>query len=172
MIKGVEMIFIGGGNYFGDVEYERSFGVVVMDINGNFIVYGIFVEGFSMVVLGGDGRRKVQNYYFKKRVSGGKESMYNSFEELFVFFLVVVSVEFELQFVEESGDFVFFEVYDGVEDFEDGVQDELVEGMFKLFVFVGVFGGLFFGVRVEEVVVLLIWLVNDFVGLRMYVWFI
>lgn len=64
MIESVEMIFIGSGNYFGDVKYERIFGVVVMDIDGSFVISGIFVKSFDMVFLGSDGGRKVKNYYF------------------------------------------------------------------------------------------------------------
>lgn len=34
---------------------------------------------------------------------------------------MVIDSEFEVEFFEEGGNFVFFEVYDSGEDFEDGV---------------------------------------------------
>jgi hypothetical protein len=168
--KGVETTLIGGGNHLGDVEHERSLRVAVTDTNGNLIVHGTLVEGLSTVALGGDGRRKVQNHHLKKRVSGGKESTHNSLEELLALLLAVVSAELELQLVEESGDLVLLEVHDGVEDLEDGVQDELVEGTLKLLALVGALGGPLLGVRVEEVVALLIRSVNDLVGSRTHAW--
>ena len=150
--EGVETSLIGGGNHLGDVQHERTLGVTVTDTNGGLVVHGTLVEGLGTVLLGSDGRRKVENHHLKERVSGGEESTENSLEQLLALLGTVLVAELELELLEESVNLVGLEVHDSAEDLEDGVQDELVEGTLELLALVGAVLGPLLGVRVEEVV--------------------
>jgi hypothetical protein len=152
--EGVEPTLIGGRHHLGDVKHQRSLGVTVPDTDGDIVVHGTLVEGLSTVMLGGNGRGKVQNHHLKERISGGEEGAHDDLEELLALLLAVVDAELELQLFEKSGDLLLLEVHDGVEDLEDGVQDELVEGTLELLTLVSALGGPLLGVRVEVVVAL------------------
>ena len=68
--------------------------------------------------------------------------------------LAVISVQLEVELLKKSSDLIVLEVHDGVEDLEDGVQDELVEGTLKGLALVGASLGPLLGLGVEVVVAL------------------
>ena len=154
--EGVETTLVRGGHHLGNVEHQRSLGVSVPDTDGDLVIEGTLVKGLSTVLLGSDGRRKVQNHHLKERVSGGKESTHDNLEELLALLLAVVNAELELKLLKESGDLVLLEVHDSVEDLEDGVEDELVESTLESLALVSALGGPLLGVRVEVVVTLVL----------------
>lgn len=150
--EGVETTLVGGGHHLGDVEHEGTLGVTVTDTNGGLVVHGTLVESLSTVLLGGDRRRKVENHHLEKGVGGGNEGTHDGLEELLALLLAVLGGKLELELVEESGDLVVLEVHDGVEDLENGVQDELVEGTLERLALIGAVLGPLLGVGVEVVV--------------------
>lgn len=152
--EGVETALIGGRHHLRDVQHEGTLGVAVTDTDGTLVVHGTLVESLGTVLLGGDGRRKVQNHHLKETVSGGKESAENSLEELLAVLGAVLGAELELKLVEEGGDLLSLEVHDSGEDLEDGVQNELVESTLKRLALVGAVLGPLLGVGVEVVVAL------------------
>jgi hypothetical protein len=152
--EGVESTLIGSGHHLGDVKHERTLGVAVTDTNGGLVVKRTLVQSLSTILLGSDGRRKVENHHLQKSVGSGEESAHDNLEQLLALLLAVVSRDLELELVQKSGDLVVLEVHDGGEDLEDGVQDELVESTLKLLALVGTRLGPLLGVRVEVVVAL------------------
>ncbi|CAH0021957.1 unnamed protein product [Clonostachys rhizophaga] len=138
--EGVESTLIGSGHHLGDVKHEGTLGVAVTDTNGGLVVKRTLVQSLSTVLLGSDGRRKVEDHHLQKG--------------LLALLLAVVSRDLELELVQKSGDLVVLEVHDGGEDLEDGVQDELVESTLKLLALVGTRLGPLLGVGVEVVVAL------------------
>lgn len=152
--EGVESTLIGGGNHLGDVQHERALGVAVTDTNGGRIVKRSLVQSLSTVFLGSDGRRKVENHHFQQGVGSGQESSHDDLEQLLALLLAVISVQLEVELLKKRGDLIVLEVHDGIEDLEDGVQDELVESTLKLLAFVCAVLGPLLGVRVEVVVAL------------------
>jgi hypothetical protein len=152
--ESVETTLIGSGHHLGDVKHERTVVVAVTDTNGVSVVHGTLVQGLNTVLLGGNGRGKVEDHHLQERVSSGQESAQNSLEQLLALLLTVFGAELELELLEESGDFLSLEVHDGREDLENGVQNELVEGTLKGLTLMGAVLGPLLGVRVEEVVAL------------------
>lgn len=150
--EGVESTLIGGGNHLGDVQHERALGVAVTDTNGGRIVKRSLVQSLSTVLLGSDGRRKVENHHFQQGVGSGQESSHYDLEQLLALLLAVISVQLEVELLKKRGDLIVLEVHDGIEDLEDGVQDELVESTLKLLAFICAVLGPLLGVRVEVVV--------------------
>lgn len=150
--EGVESTLIGCGNHLGDVQHERALGIAVTDTNGGSIVKRSLVQSLSTVLLGSDGRRKVENHHFQQGVGSGQESSHDDLEQLLALLLAVISVQLEVEFLKKRGDLIVLEVHDGIEDLEDGVQDELVESTLKLLAFVCAVLGPLLGVRVEVVV--------------------
>jgi hypothetical protein len=152
--ESIETTLVGGGHHLGDVQHERTLGVAVTDTDGSIVVKGTLVQSLGTVPLGSDGRRKVENHHLQQRVGSGQESSHDDLEELLALLLAVVDAQLELELLEKSGDLVVLEVHDGVEDLEDGVQDELVESTLKLLALIGAVLGPLLGVRVEVVVAL------------------
>src|SRR5690606_38377268 len=68
--EGAETTLIRSGHHLGDVKHERTLGIAVTDGNRGFIVDGTLVESLGTVLLGGDGRRKVENQHLNDGVSG------------------------------------------------------------------------------------------------------
>jgi hypothetical protein len=128
--------------------------VTVPDTDGVDIVVGTLVESLHTVSLGSDGRRKVENHHLKESVSGGKELPHDDLEELLALEILLIGGELDLELLEESGDLVGLEVHDGLEDAEDGVQDELVESTLKGLTLVSANLGPLLGLGVEEAVTL------------------
>jgi hypothetical protein len=135
--EGVETTLVGGGNHLGDVQHEGSLGIAVADTNGVDVVVGALVQSLHTVLLGSGGRRKVENHHLEKSVSSRKELAHDNLEELLALEVLLVAGELDLKLLEESGDLVSLEVHDRVEDAEDGVKNELVEGTLELLALVG-----------------------------------
>ncbi|VUC22096.1 unnamed protein product [Clonostachys rosea] len=152
--EGVETTLIGSGHHLGDVKHEGTLGVTVTDTDGGLVVKRTLVQSLSTVLLGSDGRRKVENHHLQKGVGSGEESAHDNLEQLLALLLAVVGRDLELELVKKSSDLVVLEVHDGGEDLEDGVQDELVESTLKGLALVGASLGPLLGVGVEEVVAL------------------
>lgn len=126
--EGVETTLVGGGHHLGDVKHESSLGVTVTDGNGGLVVVGTLVEGLHTVLLGGNGRWKVEHHHLEEGVGGRKELLHDNLEEGLALETLLVGSKLDLKLLKERGDLVGLEVHDGSEDTEDGVQDELVEG--------------------------------------------
>ena len=149
-----ETALVGGRHHLGDVQHEGTLGVAVTDGNGVDIVMGTLVQSLHTVLLGGDGRRKVENHHLEKGVGSRKELAHDDLEELLALKILLVAGELDLKLLEKSGDLIGLEVHDRVEDAENGVQDELVEGTLELLALVGAVLGPLLGLGVEVVVAL------------------
>jgi hypothetical protein len=152
--ESVETTLVGSGHHLGDVQHEGTVVVTVPNTDGVDIVVGTLVESLHTVSLGGDGRRKVENHHLKESVSGGKELPHDDLEELLALEILLIGGELDLELLEESGDLISLEVHDGLEDAEDGVQDELVESTLKGLTLVSANLGPLLGLGVEEAVTL------------------
>jgi hypothetical protein len=152
--ESVETTLVGSGHHLGDVQHEGTVVVTVPNTDGVDIVVGTLVESLHTVSLGGDGRRKVENHHLKESVSSGKELPHDDLEELLALEILLIGGELDLELLEESGDLISLEVHDGLEDAEDGVQDELVESTLKGLTLVSANLGPLLGLGVEEAVTL------------------
>ncbi|TLD26845.1 hypothetical protein PspLS_04985 [Pyricularia sp. CBS 133598] len=152
--EGVETTLVGGRHHLGDVKHERTLGVTVTDGDGSSVIRRTLVQGLDTVPLGGNGRGKVENHHLQQGVGSGQESTHDSLEQLLALLLLVLGGELELKLGKELVDLVPLEVHDGLEDAEDGVQDELVEGTLELLALVLRLGGPLLGGGVEVVVAL------------------
>lgn len=150
--ESVETTLIGGGHHLRDVKHQRTLGVAVANADGSLIVRRTLVERLGTVLLGSDGGRKVENHHLQKAVGGGKEALHDSLEELLALLLTVLSVELEVELLEEGGNLILLEVHDGAEDLEDRVEDELVESALEVLAVVRAGLGPLLGGRVEVVV--------------------
>jgi hypothetical protein len=147
--EGVETTLVGGGNHLGDVQHEGTLGIAVADTNGVDVIVGALVQSLHTVPLGSGGRRKVKNHHLEKSVSGRKELAHDNLEELLALEVLLVAGELDLELLKESGDLVSLEVHDRVEDAEDGVKNELVEGTLELLALMGAALGPLLGLGVE-----------------------
>lgn len=152
--EGVETTLVGGRHHLRHVKHERTLGVTVTDGDGSSVIRGTLVQGLDTVPLGGNGRGEVENHHLQQGVGSGQESTHDSLEQLLALLLLVLGGELELKLGEELVDLVPLEVHDGLEDTEDGVQDELVEGTLELLALVLRLGGPLLGGGVEVVVAL------------------
>jgi len=125
--ESVETTLVGGGNHLRDVKHEGSLGVAVTDTDGALVVHRSFVQGLDTVSLSGDGGRKVDDNHLQEGVSSGKELPHHDLEELLALEILLVGGESDLELLEKGGDLILLEVHDGVEDTEDGVENEHVE---------------------------------------------
>lgn len=126
--ESVETTLVGGGNHLGDVKHQRSLGVTVADTDGAVVVGGTLVESLTTVLLGSNGGGKVDTDHLQHGISGGEELAHDSLEELLASKVLLVVGKLDLKLLEELGDLVLLVVVDGLEDLEDGVQNEHVEG--------------------------------------------
>lgn len=149
--ESVETTLIRGRNHLRHVQHERSLGVAVTDTDGVLVIVGTLVQSLHTVPLSGGGRRKVENHHLKQGISGRKELPHDDLEELLALEVLLVAGELDLELLEESGDLILLEVHDRVEDAEDGVKDELVEGTLAV---LGSGLGPLLGLGVEVVVAL------------------
>jgi hypothetical protein len=147
--EGVETALVGGGNHLGDVQHEGTLGIAVADTNGVDVVVGTLVKSLHTVPLGSGGRRKVKNHHLEQSIGSGKELAHDNLEELLALEVLLVAGELDLELLEESRDLVSLEVHDRVEDAEDGVKNELVEGTLELLALVGAVLGPLLGLGVE-----------------------
>lgn len=150
--EGVETTLIGSRHHLGNVEHQRGLGVTVPDTNADLVVGGTLVQSLSTVLLGSDGRGQVKNDHLQHGISGRQELAHDDLEELLALELLLVGGELDLELLDQGVDLLLLGVGDGVEDLEDGVQDELVEGTLELLALVGVALGPLLGLGVEEVV--------------------
>lgn len=159
--ESVETTLVGGGHHLGDVKHERSLGVTVTDTNGAVVVLGTLVQSLGTVLLGSDGRGQVDTDHLQHGISGGQELAHDSLEQLLASEVLLVGGQLDLELLKQGGDLLLLVVVDGVEDLEDGVQDELVEGTLKgLAISIGLVGPLL-GLGVEVVVTLVVLLATD-----------
>lgn len=153
--ESVETTLVGGGNHLGDVKHQRSLGVTVADTDGAVVVGGTLVESLTTVLLGSNGGGKVDTDHLQHGISGGEELAHDSLEELLASKVLLVVGKLDLKLLKESGDLVLLVVVDGLEDLEDGVQNEHVEGTLNgLAVDLGLGLGPLLGGGVEVVVTL------------------
>lgn len=125
--ESVETTLVRGGNHLGDVKHERSLGVTVTDTKGALVVLGTLVQSLHTVLLGGDGRRKVDTDHLQHGIGGRQELAHDDLKESLAFEVLLVVGKLNLELLDESVDLITLVVVDGGEDLEDGVQDELVE---------------------------------------------
>jgi hypothetical protein len=152
--ESVETTLVGSGHHLGDVQHERTVGITVADGNGVDVVVGTLVKSLHTVPLGSDGRRKVENHHLEESISGRQELAHDDLEELLALEILLFGSQLDLELLEQSRDLVLLEVHDDVEDAEDGVQDELVEGTLELLALVGADLGPLLGLGVEVAVAL------------------
>ena len=151
--KGIETTLIGGGHHLGDIEDQRSLRVTIANTNGRFIVHGTLVEGLNAVTLCGSGRRKVDNNHLEEGVTGGQELPHHDLQQSLALEVLLIGSKFDFELLEHSKDGLLLVIHDGVEDLEDGVQDEGVEGTVERLVCVGdILGSPLLRGRVEVVV--------------------
>lgn len=150
--EGVETTLVGGGHHLGNVEHQRSLGVAVPDTNADLVVSGTLVQSLGTVLLGSDGRGQVENDHLQHGISSRQELAHDNLEELLALELLLVAGELDIQLLDQGVDLLLLGVGDGVEDLEDGVQDELVEGTLQGLALVGLGLGPLLGLGVEEVV--------------------
>jgi hypothetical protein len=151
--EGVEASLIGCGHHLGDVKDQRTLRVTVADTDGRLIVHGTLVEGLNTVALSGSGRRKVDDYHLQEGVSSRQKLAHDDFEECLALEITLVLSKFNLKLIEHGTDGVLLEVHNGIENPEDGLENEAVEGTLKgLSVSADVGGSPFAGGRVEVVV--------------------
>jgi len=130
--EGIEATLIGGRHHLGDIQHQRAVRVAVTDTDGSLIVQRTLVEGLDTILLGRDGRREVQDHHFQQAVSSRQESTHDGFQKLLALLVAVLSGKLEVQLIKECVDLILLEVHDSIEDPEDGVEDELAKGTFKL----------------------------------------
>lgn len=153
--ESVETTLVGGGNHLGDVKHQRSLGVTVTDTDGAVVVGRTLVESLTTVLLGSNGGGKVDTDHLQHGISSGEELAHDSLEELLASKVLLVVGKLDLKLLKESGDLVLLVVVDGLEDLEDGVQNEHVEGTLDgLAVDLGLGLGPLLGGGVEVVVTL------------------
>jgi hypothetical protein len=157
--EGVETTLIGCRHHLGDVQHEGTLGIAVADGDGVDIVMRTLVESLHTVLLGSDGRRKVENHHLQKGVSGREELPHHNLEELLALEGLLVAGELDLKLLEKDWDLLGLEVHDGVEDPEDGVQNELVESTLEGLSVVCADLGPLLGLGVEVAVAL--WIVSS-----------
>jgi len=126
--ESVETTLVRGGNHLRDVKHERSLGVTVTDTNGTLVVLGTLVQSLHTVLLGGDGRRKVDTDHLQHGIGGRQELAHDDLEESLALEFLLVGGQLNIKLLDESVDLLTLVVVDGGEDLIDGVQDELVEG--------------------------------------------
>ena len=152
--ESVKATLIGGRYHLGDVKHEGSLGVAVADANGSLVVKGTLIQSLDTVPLGGNGGGEVENHHLQQAVGSGKESAHDSLQELLALLVTVLGGELEIELLKEIGDLLLLEVHHGVEDLEDGIQDELIESALKLLALICAVLGPLLGVGVEVVVTL------------------
>jgi len=126
--EGVETTLVGGRHHLGDVDHEGTLGVTVTDTDGRRVVLGTLVKGLNTVLLGSDGRRKVDNHHLEESVGSGQELAHDDLEEGLALEILLVTDELDLELLDERVSVILLALHDNVEDLEDRLQTELVEG--------------------------------------------
>ena len=152
--EGVEAALIGGRHHLGDVKHERSLGITVTDTNSALVILRSLVQGLGTVLLSSNRRRQVDTDHLQHGISGGQELAHDKLEKRLALKFLLLVGKLDLKLLKEVGDIIALVVVDGVEDLEDGVEDELVEGTLKGLAFVLTLVGPLLGLGVEVVVTL------------------
>ena len=126
--EGIEATLVGGRHHLGDVADEGTVGVAVTDTDGGLVVHGTFVESLDTVALSSLGGGEVDDNHLQEGVTSGQEFAHDDLEKSLALKITLLLREFDLKLFKHWADSVLLEVHDGVEDLEDGVEDELVEG--------------------------------------------
>ena len=151
--KGVEASLIGCGHHLGNVEDEGGLRVTITDTDGRLVVHGTLVEGLNTVALSSCGGRKVDDNHLKERVTRGQELAHDDLEEGLALEIELLGRKLDLKLLQDNRDSFLLEVHHGIEDTENGVEDECVERTLqRLSVGTNTVGGPLFGGRVEVVV--------------------
>lgn len=151
--EGVETTLIGGRHHLRDVADKRALGVTVADTDGRLVVHGTLVEGLDTVALGGGGRGEVDDNHLQEGVTSGQELAHDDLQERLALEITLILSEGNIELLEHGTDLVFLEVHDGVEDLEDRVEDEHVEGTLEgLAVVIDALRGPLAGCGVEVIV--------------------
>jgi len=151
--EGVETSLIGCGHHLGDVQDQWTPWVTVTDTDGGLIVHGTLVEGLNTVALSGSGGRKVDDNHLQEGVTGGQKLPHDHLQELLTLEFLLLGGKLDIELLEHNEEAVLLEVHGCIEDLEDGVQYEGVEGTFEGFSAVNIaLGGPLLCGRVEEVV--------------------
>lgn len=96
----------------------------------------------------------MENHHLQKGVGSWEKLAHNDLKKLLALEILLGGGELDLQLLEQGWDFILLEVHDGIEDAEDGVQDELVEGTLKGLTLVRTDLGPLLGLGVEVAVAL------------------
>ena len=151
--KGIETSLVGCGHHLGDVQDQRSLWVTVTYTNGGLIVHGTLVEGLNTVTLSGSGGGKVYDNHLQEGVTGGQELPHDDLQKGLTLEVLLLGGKLDFELLKHTEDAVLLVVHDGIEDLEDGVQDEGVKGTIEGFpTFNSALGGPLLCGRVEEVV--------------------
>ena len=70
----------------------------------------------------------MKNHHLQKSISSGQESSHDNLEKSLALLLLVICAELDVELIEKGWDLILLEVHDGIEDAENRVEDELVEG--------------------------------------------
>lgn len=147
--ESVESTLVGSGHHLGDVDHQRTLGVTVSDGNSRLVVHRTLVKGLDSVSLSGGRGWEVDDNHFEENITGGQELLHDTLEQWLALKVLLLTDKLDLELLEQGGDLVLLEVHDGIEDLEDGVEDEQVES--SLSTVVGRLGPLL-GSTVEVVV--------------------
>lgn len=151
--ESVEASLIRCGHHLGDVDTEGAVRVAVADSDGGLVVHGTLVKGLDTVALRSGGRGEVDDYHLQEGVTSGQELAHDDLEEGLALEITLILSELDVKLLEHGGSGILLVVHDGVEDAEDRVEDEHVEGTLELLaISVGRLGCPLLGVRVEVVV--------------------
>lgn len=152
--ESIETTLIRGGNHLGDVEHERTLGVTVADTREGSIVLRTLVQGLCTVSLGSHRRGEVDTDHLQKSVSSRQEFLHNGLEQSLALELLLAAGKGDLKLFKDGSNLFLLVVGNGIEDPEDGIQDEHVERTLEsLAIMLSVLGPLL-GLGVEVVIAL------------------
>jgi len=128
--EGVEAALVGSGDHLRDVHHERALGVAVLHCDGGLVIKRTLVQHVGTVLLGGDGRRQVDDDHLKHGLASREPVSHDRLEERLAFLgeLIGLQLVLDAELLEELIALVLLEVHDGVEDHVDGLQDVHAEG--------------------------------------------
>lgn len=126
--ESIETTTVRSRYHLGNVQHERTLGIAVPDTNGRLVIMGTLVQGLHTVSLSGLGRWQMQNHHFQESISSWQEFPHDNLKQGLALEILLVVGELDLELLAKLGDLVLLEVADGLEDAENRVQNELVEG--------------------------------------------
>jgi len=104
--------------------------VAVLHGDGGLVIKRTLVQHVGTVLLGGDGRRQVDDDHLEHGLSSGEPVSHDGLEKRLALLSQLVGLQLVLdaELLEELVAFVLLEVHDGVEHHVDGLQDVHAEG--------------------------------------------